>query len=268
MPTDTPGRVRRPNNIRRRMLLRFMSVFTALVLIAIGIFTFRIVAGYHAHKTLAATAQAQSAEGAAATSAPRPTATTQPVPMHNGRLHINSVGPLYQTFNDSNKFQLEAARRIGIDPISNLSSAFHTRRPIVEIKSCDTYLVDTLTHSLPYLVPEAAALLSDISRAFVDSLASRSAYGYRIKVTSLLRTPHTVKKLRRVNVNATDSSTHQFGTTFDISYTKFHCVDSTLRLPQEDLKNLLAEVLADFRDKNRCLVKYERKTACFHVTAR
>lgn len=195
------------------------------------------------------------------------TGASTPRPMRNGRLHINPVGRLADVFNDSNKFHLQAARTLGIEPITELRQAYFTRRPLVEIVSNDHYLVDTLTHSLPFLVPEAARLLDDISTAFIDSLAARSASGYRVKVTSLLRTPMTVKRLRRVNVNASDSSTHQFATTFDISYSKFHCVDSTLNLTQEDLKNLLAEVLRDFRQQNRCLVKYERKTACFHITA-
>ena len=86
-------------------------------------------------------------------------------------------------------------------------------------------------------------------------------------VTSLLRTPHTVKRLRRVNRNAVDSSTHQFGTTFDISFTRFHNLDRSKVTADEDLKNLLGEVLLDMRDNKRCLVKYERKGGCFHITA-
>jgi hypothetical protein len=30
---------------------------------------------------------------------------------------------------------------------------------------------------------------------------------------------------------------------------------------------LLGEVLRDLRNQGRCLVKYEYKTACFHITA-
>ena len=133
--------------------------------------------------------------------------------------------------------------------------------------SGDYYEVDSLKHSLPYLVPEAAKLLGDIGRNFIDSLAMRGADGYRVKVTSLLRTPWSVRRLQRVNVNATEASTHQFGTTFDLSYTRFHCLDSTRTIHEEDLKNLLGEVLRDLRDSGRCMVKYERKTGCFHITA-
>ncbi len=76
-----------------------------------------------------------------------------------------------------------------------------------------------------------------------------------------------MRRLRRVNVNASDSSTHKFGTTFDLSYVKFHCLDTTRTIHDGDLKNLLAEVLLDMRTAGRCLVKFERKTGCFHITA-
>ncbi len=183
------------------------------------------------------------------------------------RMKINSVGALHRVFNDSNRYHYVHAERLGIAPIHSLAGAYFTRRPIVRISTGEFYCVDTLEHSLPYLVPEAARLLEDIGRGFVDSLLSRGKTGYRIKVTSLLRTPRSVKLLRRVNRNATDSSTHQFGTTFDISYSKFCRVDSVEEIPQEDLKNLLAEVLGALRDRGRCLIKYERHSPCFHITA-
>lgn len=126
-------------------------------------------------------------------------------PRHNDRIRVNNIGHLREVFNDSNKYQYAHAERIGIEPISDLYFAYHTRRPLRHITTCDLYKVDSLTHSLPFLVPEAARLLEDIGRNFIDSLASRGADGYRIKVTSLLRTASSVRRLRRVNVNASDS---------------------------------------------------------------
>ena len=183
------------------------------------------------------------------------------------RIPVNDVGAFYQVFNDSNHQQLEVAQRLGIHPIIDVPSAYNTGRPIVKIESCDLYQIDSLTHSLPYLVPEAARLLADIGSSFNDSLKARGADGNIIKVTSLLRTPESVSRLRRVNINATDSSTHQYGTTFDISYTNFYCREGSRQVNQGDLKNLLAEVLNELRANGRCFVKYERKTGCFHITA-
>lgn len=188
-------------------------------------------------------------------------------PCQNGRFRVNNLGNLAEMFNDSNKYQYAVAERYGIRPVDDIRKAYHTNRPLVKIESCDAYMLDSLTHSMPYLVPEAASLLRTIGLNFIDSLASRGEGGYKIKVTSVLRTPQSVKRLRRVNVNATDSSTHQFGTTFDISWTKFCCQDPNHTLHEGDLKNLLAEVLADLRKNGKCLVKFEKKTACFHITA-
>lgn len=188
-------------------------------------------------------------------------------PRHFDRIRVNNIGPLKEIFNDSNKFQLARAQEIGIEPLSDLRSAYFTSRPVVHIESNEYYVIDSLSHSVPFLVPEAAKLLTDIGKNFIDSLAQRGADGYKIKVTSLLRTPATVKKLRRVNRNATDSSTHQYATTFDISYARFYCEDSTRTINDGDLKNLLAEVLYDLKKQGRCYVKFERRSPCFHITA-
>lgn len=191
------------------------------------------------------------------------------MPPGGRKILINSVGgTLGRVFNDSNHLQINASKAVGIRPILGPEDVWHARKPLVKIESNRDYYVDELRHSMPYLVPEAARLLQDIGRGFNDSLASRGGGAYRIKVTSVLRTPVTVKKLRRRNVNAVATSAHLYGTTFDISYAKFICDSDTLPRTQEDLKNLLAEVLHNLRKQNRCYVKYERKQACFHITAR
>lgn len=184
------------------------------------------------------------------------------------KLRINYLGgTLGRVFNDSNYIHVEAARRIGIAPIATIDDILASSRPLVKIASNADYYVDQLTHSHPYLVPEAARLLADIGHAFRDSLEARGGGDYRIKVTSVLRTEGTLAKLRRRNGNAISESTHRFATTFDISYAKFICDDPTVARTQEDLKNLLGEILWSLRADGRCLVKYERKQSCFHITA-
>lgn len=185
------------------------------------------------------------------------------------RLRVGRVGYLGRTFNDSNYIHMQAAMALGIDPIEKVSQVWNTRRPVVRIASCRDFYVDSLTHSLPYLVPEAAELLHDIGRSFRDTLRARGGGDYRVKVTSVLRTRSSVARLRRRNRNAVDTSAHQYGTTFDISHFKFICDSArTVARTQEDLKNLLGEILLAYRDAGRCYVKYERKQSCFHITAR
>lgn len=182
------------------------------------------------------------------------------------RIPVRSLGRLADVFNDSNHFQLAHAERMGIAPITDFRSLYHTRRPLVKVETNKDFRVDELTHSLPFLVPEAASLLHDIGRAFHDSVAARKGGDYRIIVTSVLRTPTSVRKLTRVNRNAVSRSTHQYATTFDITYTRFEPLGPSDPTSQEDLKNVLAEVLHNLRSEGRCLIKYERKSPCFHIT--
>lgn len=191
------------------------------------------------------------------------------MPWGGVKMKINPVGGhLARVFNDSNHLHLSAADLIGIPPIATLADAWNVGPDLVRIESCREYFIDDLTHSLPYLVPQAANLLADIGRSFNDSLAARGGGHYRIKVTSVTRTPSTVRHLRRRNVNASQNSSHQYATSFDVSYAKFICDSVAVPRTQEDLKNLLAEVLKKQTDRGRCYVKYERKQGCFHITAR
>lgn len=185
-------------------------------------------------------------------------------PLRSRRL-TTSIG---RAFNDSNAVHLAAARRIGILPVLDEATAWTNARGIEEVRSDSLLFIDELTHSYPYLVPEASELLHDIARSFADSLAARGGGRYRLKVTSMLRTGNTVRRLRRVNRNATSESAHLYGTTFDISYSKFICDDATAtRRTFADLKNLLVEIVDDLHRQGRCKVKHERRQACLHITA-
>jgi len=139
-----------------------------------------------------------------------------------------------------------------------------------EITTNDYYEVEELTHSIPFLVPEAAELLEEIGRNFQDSLTNHNASIYKIKVTSITRTVDDIKKLRKRNLNSSLNSAHQYGTTFDVSWNRFVKIDETdtLSIPKEDLKMVLAMVLRDLQKADRCYVKHERKQGCFHITAR
>lgn len=177
-------------------------------------------------------------------------------------------GYLAQVFNDKNDLQLSAAESIGISPVESLHDAYNLKRPLKKIATCDAYHLDSLTHSMPYLVPEAADLLYDIGKAFSDTILARGGHRCKVIVTSVLRTDNTVSKLQKYNINATSSSCHRYGTTFDISWIRFNYCDPDYVMYIEDLKNILAEVLFEMRKQGRCYVKYERKQSCFHITAR
>jgi hypothetical protein len=46
------------------------------------------------------------------------------------------------------------------------------------------------------------------------------------------------------------------------------CDSVNIPRTQADLKALLAEILADLQNNNRCYVKHERRQGCFHITTR
>ena len=174
-----------------------------------------------------------------------------------------------KTFNDLNDVHLQSAKQWGIEPLEDLSEAEKAGFwSLAQVDSCQYYKVEKLTHSAPYLTPRAKWLLMCIGKNFADSLAAHNVTGYQIIVTSLLRTDDSIRRLRRRNSNASENSAHRYGTTFDISYIHYNRTDSTSFMPEYRLKETLAEVLYDLRAQNRCLVKYEVKQGCFHITTR
>ena len=186
---------------------------------------------------------------------------------------ITSVPSYCDAFPDTNAVQLAAAQRWGVTPVKNREDAETRKRELVYVGSNPYYHVDPLYSSIPYLVPRAAVLLQDIGSAFFDSLYVKGIPLHRLIVTSVLRSQDDVVKLRRRNGNATENSCHLYGTTFDICYNRYKTVEDPAgparRLVRNDtLKWVLAEVLRDMREQNRCYIKYEVKQGCFHMTVR
>lgn len=190
------------------------------------------------------------------------------MPEPTRRIKVNYFGNMRQVFNDSNYIHWQEAELYGIEPLSDTRSHWQLRAPIVKVTSCEDFFIDSLIFSRPYLVPTAAARLHEIGSRFRDSINARGGGDYRIKVTSLLRTPRTIKRLRRRNRNAIDSSVHQLGTTFDISYASFIADNDNNPRSVDDLKGILGEVLKAMREEGKLWVKYEHGQPCFHITAR
>ena len=191
----------------------------------------------------------------------------------NSPHNIRGVISYKRSFGDLNDVQLKAAKRLGIRPIKSREDAIDLGERLVQIDSCERYDVDKLTHSVPFLVPQASALLDTISMNFLDSLENKGLNPNKVIVTSVLRTKDDVQRLRRVNGNASMNSCHCYGTTFDISWKRFEKVEDPDGRPMQNvsadtLKLVLSEVLRDLRKADRCYVKYELRQGCFHITAR
>lgn len=178
----------------------------------------------------------------------------------------------YKTkFNDLQAKQHEVASRIGLSrPPQDREDAARMRRQLVEIKTTDNYVVDSLTHSVPYLISSAKRELDSIGAQFADILRRNGLPHYRFYVTSVLRTQEDIKYLQRSgNINSVTQSCHCYGTTFDLAYMRYDKVTCTRMYMHEDnLKLVLGQALLNEQRKGRIFVKYEWKQSCFHVTVR
>lgn len=180
-------------------------------------------------------------------------------------------GNYNREFNDLQDAHLSAAIANGISPMSLRDDTLKLKKELVRLPDeLELYKMYDLTHSIPFLVPSAAQLFIDITHNFRDSLYSKDLPLYRLYLTSVLRTDDDLSTLTKRNINASENSTHRYGTTFDISWKRFDQVisDSSHQVPPERLKLVLAQVLFDLKKQERCYVKHERKQACFHITVR
>lgn len=187
--------------------------------------------------------------------------------------NIRGVVSYKRSFPDLNDKHLEVAKAVGIRPLEDREEAESMKEKLTHITDNEFYVVDSLTHSIPNLVPRASALLDTIGSNFLDSLAAKGLNPNQVIVTSVLRTQSDVKRLRRRNGNASANSAHCFGATFDVSWKRFKKVEDEDGRPLQDvgsdtLKLVLSEVLRDLRQAEKCYIKYELKQGCFHITAR
>ena len=174
-------------------------------------------------------------------------------------------------FKDMNEAHLSVAKACGLSEVPENRAEVVNNKKLVQIRDNDLYDIYTLRYSCPYLTRGAASELDAIARAFRDSLRSKDLLEYRLVVTSVLRTKEDVKNLRRSgNANASANSAHCYGTTFDITYTRYERDNDEQQeafMQPFELTKVLSEVLLDRKKAGKCLVKYERVEHCFHITA-
>lgn len=164
-------------------------------------------------------------------------------------------------FNYVNDVQLKAARKLGITPPETREDIEKMKGKLIRLSDNKYYAILELTNSSPYLVPKAADFLTALGRLMQEYNGTNS----RFYISSVLRSQEDVKKLGRRNGNATEKSTHSYGTTVDITYSRFDVKGKTT---EAILKEDLARALFDLQALGYCYVKYERKQPCFHITVR
>lgn len=137
------------------------------------------------------------------------------------------------------------------------------------IETNELYSVARLTYSLPYVNEKSADFLELLGKRMKSSFAEKGIDHYRFTLTSVLRTEKDQRQLQKVNVNATPKETpHYFGTTFDISQTRFFDTKAKTTVYNYRLRNILARELIKLQEEGKCYVILESQEKCFHVTVR
>lgn len=199
-----------------------------------------------------------------------PESGRQPVISKPGSEHIDR-------YRDLNDLHLRYAEKNGIRPFTT-DKKFHEevgnlvkRNKLVKISDNNYYVIKHLTHSHPYLVPEAAEMLELIGKRFRKKLDERNMERYLFRITSVLRTEESQKSLGRRNRNATGISAHTYGTTVDITYQ--HLVIKSMFGRKKLVSDpaamaLLSTVIGELRQEKKLVVVTEKKEPCFHITVR
>ncbi len=212
--------------------------------------------------------------------------------------------PIYDDFIDAEKERelrrhlqqdhIKAAQENGTGPVASDSEIEKF------IQSGELVSIDTGEHTFHYfynvkkknrcLTPAAAEGLKELTARFQRNLRKRADLTpVKIAISSALRTAEYQKGLRGKNFNATEGSTHSFGTSFDIFYDEYYVspppFDGSSSLTRSfisvlnprmgfmcgasirrQLRSILTETLLEMQDEGRIFAILERRQRCYHVT--
>ncbi len=132
---------------------------------------------------------------------------------------------------------------------------------LVEVSDGRGYRIDRLKYSKAVLLPEVRDLLENMGHDYADALKGTDSEGTVFRVTSMTRTDHQQRSLRRRNRNATKSlSTHSYGASFDIAFMDRANEDDNCNRPTREMQKLLLR----YQKEGRILIIPEG--GCMHIT--
>ncbi len=137
---------------------------------------------------------------------------------------------------------------------------------LLEVVENNFYQFKNITHSQPFLIPEAIDMLNEIGYRFQKKMEAKKKNYFKYQITSLLRTEEEQTKLHHRNGNAASHSTHMYGTTVDISYKDFFNIKVNKKESSFDAVQAMTKVLMEMRQECRLLCVRERHQSCFHIT--
>ena len=194
-----------------------------------------------------------------------------------------------------NGAHVSRARTLGVRVESGEAlDSLVTAGSLVELQDSTPYWIVRRSASPAFVVPAVPALLEELGRRFQARLAELDIPPYRIGVTSALRTAARQARLRGSNANAAAGvSSHEFGTTVDLSYAAFSppadlpddvlepvppslrphmerlvdlALESVSARKSRELGAIFSQVLREAQTEGVALVIYERQQTVYHVT--
>ncbi len=182
---------------------------------------------------------------------------------------------------DVNRTQVATAQALGVRAYADaqIQQLVRQGRLVALGDSTEYWVLRKMDHSVPYVTPDARALLVQVGRRFHARLDSLGIPRYRMKVTSALRTGSTQAELRKINSYASQTaSAHEFGTTMDVSHERFAVPagaatqsDTLEELGKEHAKVLQGELgrtLIELRTRELLHVMIEDRQPVYHFTVR
>lgn len=174
----------------------------------------------------------------------------------------SSIVTTYRSTIKNNPYSqhVSSGKKLSGTPYHNLAEIEKANKDgkVKRVKNSRGIIIDDLTHSKPYLQKDAALLLEEIGKEFY-----KKSGGSSIVVTSLTRPIEKQRELVKTNpVASPNTSSHSYGVSFDIAYTKFN----RNRKYNHDNHRVIEEILKKYQAEKRVLIIREKQSACYHVT--
>jgi hypothetical protein len=158
----------------------------------------------------------------------------------------------------------------GIPAVANtdgLRKAYRANK-LVLVSPKTGFILDTFQYSYAMLTPYAAQILTEIGRAFHDSIAQSPLKDCQLIVTSMTRTKYTVAQLMPNNRTAVRRSPHLNGNAFDFSFSRFKTNQALSEREKNYLRTKISQILVHFKKEIKIWVTFEAREECLHVVAR
>ena len=169
-------------------------------------------------------------------------------------------------FNERNSIHILASKKSSLhSPIKKEIGIkkYLKNKSLIPLKDGEGYIIDKMPYSYPFLTAKTISFIEALGMEFKTACELSHLPCRPFIITSALRTKETVNKLQSINSNAIKGSTHLYGCTFDIAWSRFGYGND----PDQEMLDLLIPCLKNMQNKRKCRIKFERNQACFHITA-